>query len=317
VVTQAPQFEEVLWPVDVLMNKDNGVSILPQEMNELASVEACMYQALVLSVRDYFQKNHFQRALIGLSGGIDSALTLAIAADAVGPENVEAVLLPSRYTRDISIETAKEQAKTMGVHFDEISIEKAFDAFLRSLKGRFKDEHPGITEQNIQARCRGVLLMAISNITGALLLTTGNKSEYAVGYATLYGDMAGGYAPLKDVYKTMVYRLAQYRNSINPVIPQRVLDRPPSAELAYEQEDVDHLPPYSILDEILERYIEQDLSAEDIVRAGFDAQTVHEVIGMIYKNEYKRYQAPPGPKVTAKAFGRDRRYPMTHGYKDE
>ncbi len=317
VVTQAPQFEEVLWPVDCVQADDGSVTMAPQEISEIPSLEACMYQALVLSVRDYFRKNHFTRALVGLSGGIDSALTLAIAADAIGAENIDAALMPSRYTRDISIETAKEQAQTMGVHLDEFSIEPTFEAFLETLNEHFSDEHPGVTEQNIQARCRGVLLMAISNKTGALLLTTGNKSEYAVGYATLYGDMAGGYAPLKDVYKTMVYRLAQYRNSIEPVIPQRVLDRPPSAELAHEQEDVDHLPPYAILDDILHRYIEQDLDAHAIIEAGFDAQTVHEVIAMIYKSEHKRRQAAPGPKVTAKAFGRDRRYPLTHAYIDK
>jgi NAD+ synthase (glutamine-hydrolysing) len=317
VVSQAPQFAEILWPVDCVLNADKTVSILPQEITEIASIEACMYQALVLSVRDYYQKNKFNGVILGLSGGIDSALTLAVAADAVGGENIEVLLMPSRYTREISIETAREQAQNMGVNFDELSIETAFTAFLKTLGDRFSDEHPGATEQNIQARCRGVMLMAVSNKTGALLLTTGNKSEYAVGYATLYGDMAGGYAPLKDVYKTMVYRLAQYRNSLDPVIPQRVLDRPPSAELAYEQEDVDHLPPYPILDEMLVRYIEQDMDAEQIIQDGFDAQTVHEIISMIYKNEYKRYQAPPGPKVTVKAFGRDRRYPLTHGYRDK
>ncbi len=316
VVSQAPEFEEIIWPIDCTIHDDNTVSIPQQAITDIHSIEACMYNALVLGVQDYCRKNGFTRVLIGLSGGIDSALTLGIAADAIGPENIEVLLMPSRYTRDISTEVAKLQAENMGVHYDELSIETAFEAFLETLNDLFKDSHPDITSQNIQARCRGVLLMAISNKTGALLLTTGNKSEYAVGYATLYGDMAGGYAPLKDVYKTMVYRLAQYRNSIEPIIPQRVLDRPPSAELAFDQEDEDQLPPYSILDEILVRYIEQDLSAEQIVEAGFDAQTVHDVIAMIYKNEYKRAQSPPGPKVTTKAFGRDRRYPLTHGYRD-
>lgn len=316
VVSQAPLFESGCWPIDVTVEK-RKTSIEPQTLSDISSIEANMYQALVQGVRDYYQKNNFPGIVLGLSGGIDSALTLTIAVDAVGAENVEAILMPSRYTRDISNETAIEQAKTMGVRYDQLSIEKSFTGFLETLADRFKDTHPDVTEQNIQARARGTLLMAVSNKTNYLLLTTGNKSEYAVGYSTLYGDMCGGYAPLKDVYKTMVYRLAQYRNSINPVIPTRVLDRPPSAELAFEQLDQDTLPPYPILDEILSRYIEQEQDAQTIIEAGFDAKTVHDVIRMLYRNEYKRRQAAPGPKVTTKAFGRDRRYPMTCGYIDK
>ncbi len=273
------------------------------------------YQALVLGVRDYVHKNGFKGALLGLSGGIDSALVLAIAVDALGADQVEAVLLPSRYTRDISNEDAIQQAQTLGVQYHTVPIEPAVEAFNQMLSPLFTGTQKDTTEENIQARCRGVVLMALSNKQGKLLLTTGNKSEMSVGYATLYGDMAGGFAPIKDVPKLLVYRLAQYRNTLSPVIPERVLERPPSAELAPDQVDEDSLPSYAILDPILERYIEQDQSATDIEAAGFAGEDVQRAIRLVDRNEYKRRQSPPGIKITSRAFGRDRRYPITSGFK--
>ena len=275
-----------------------------------------VYRAVVLGVRDYIQKNGFAGAVIGLSGGIDSALTLAIAADALGAERVEAVMMPSRYTAQMSVDDAREQAERLGVRHRLISIEPAFTALLESLKEEFAGTAPDVTEENIQARCRGVILMAISNKRRKILLTTGNKSEMAVGYATLYGDMAGGYAPIKDIPKTMVYRLAHYRNGISPVIPPRVIERPPSAELKPDQKDVDSLPPYDVLDAILEMYVEQDKTPDEIVAAGFERDTVQRVVAMVNRNEYKRRQAPPGVRVTRRAFGRDRRYPITQGFRE-
>lgn len=273
-----------------------------------------IYRAVVLGVRDYIEKNGFDGAVIGLSGGIDSALTLAIAVDAIGAERVEAVMLPSRYTAQMSLDDAELEAETLGVEYHVISIEPAFHAFLESLKSELSGNAPDTTEENIQARCRGVILMAISNKKRKILLTTGNKSEMAVGYATLYGDMAGGYAPIKDLPKTMVYQLARYRNKLTPVIPQRVLDRPPSAELKPDQKDQDSLPPYEVLDAVLEMYVEQDKTPEEIIAIGFERETVMRVVAMVNRNEYKRRQAPPGVRVTRRAFGRDRRYPITSGY---
>lgn len=270
-----------------------------------------VYQALVLGVRDYVVKNGFNGAIIGLSGGIDSALTLAIAADALGPDQVEVVLMPSRYTADMSNQDAEAEAEALGVEYRTIPIEPAFKAFLEMLSDEFADKPVDVTEENIQARCRGIILMAISNKKGRILLTTGNKSEMSVGYATLYGDMAGGFAPIKDVPKTLVYQLCRYRNGLSPVIPQRVLDRPPSAELAPDQKDSDSLPDYPVLDQILERYVEQDQDPATIISAGFDRSTVERVIGLVDRNEYKRRQAPPGVKITRRAYGRDRRYPLT------
>lgn len=278
-------------------------------------LEASVYQTIVLGVRDYIEKNGFEGVVIGLSGGIDSALTLAIAVDAIGAERVEGVRMPSRFTADISNEDAEIEAKTLGVEYHTIAIESAFHAFLELLKDELEGKPWDTTEENIQARCRGIILMAISNKKHKMVLTTGNKSEMSVGYATLYGDMAGGYAPIKDVPKLLVYRLAEYRNSISPVIPQRVIDRPPSAELAPDQKDSDSLPPYEILDPILEMYIEEDKCIEDIVAAGFDEAIVTRVAHMVIRNEYKRRQAPPGVRISRKAFGRDRRYPITSGYK--
>ncbi len=275
---------------------------------------AAVYQALVLGTRDYVRKNGFQGAVLGLSGGIDSALTLAIAVDALGAEAVEVVLMPSRYTADMSNQDAALQAERQGVKYRSIAIEPAFNAFLDMLAEEFRGLPADVTEENIQARCRGIILMAISNKTGRILLTTGNKSEMSVGYATLYGDMAGGFAPLKDVPKTLVYRLAAWRNRADEVIPRRVIERPPSAELRPDQKDTDSLPDYAELDAILERYVEQDQSRAEIVDAGFDEALVNRVARLVDRNEYKRRQAPPGVKITRRAFGRDRRYPITSGF---
>lgn len=275
---------------------------------------AQVYEALVLAVRDYVTKNGFQGAVLGLSGGIDSALTLAIAVDALGKDKVQAMMMPFRYTADISIADAKEEAEILGVEFDIVSIEPMFDAFMGQLAPMFAGTERDTTEENLQARCRGVVLMALSNKRRRLVLTTGNKSEMAVGYATLYGDMAGGFDVLKDVPKTLVFKLSEYRNTVSYVIPQRVIDRPPSAELAPDQLDQDSLPPYDILDAILEGYVEQDKSVADLVAAGFDEAVVRKVIRLVDINEYKRRQAAVGPRITARNFGKDRRYPITSGF---
>ncbi len=314
-ITQhAPAFEEGLYPV--IFSVDEAGAVTPQagESAPVSDEIESVYRALVLGVRDYITKNGFPGAIIGLSGGIDSALTLAIAVDAIGADNVEAVLMPSRFTLDMSVDDAREQAERQGVKHRILPIEPAFKAFLSTLQEAFAGTEPDATEENIQARCRGILLMALSNKGHKVVITTGNKSEMAVGYATLYGDMAGGYSALKDVPKTLVYALSNYRNGVSPVIPQRVIDRPPSAELAEDQRDSDSLPPYDVLDVILERYIEQDQCADDIVAAGYDADTVNRVITLVNRNEYKRRQAAPGVRITQRAFGRDRRYPITSGY---
>ncbi|WP_221800178.1 NAD+ synthase [Oceanobacter mangrovi] len=278
---------------------------------------ASLYGALVLGVRDYVNKNRFKGVVLGLSGGIDSALTLAIAVDALGADRVQAFMMPFRYTSDMSKQDAALQAEKMGVRYESISIAPMYEAFMESLAGEFAGLAVDTTEENLQSRCRGVVLMAVSNKTGYMVLTTGNKSEMAVGYATLYGDMAGGYGALKDVYKTRVFELARYRNSLadGEVIPQRVIDRPPSAELAPGQIDEDSLPAYPVLDVILESYIERDMSAEDIIAAGFLREDVMRVVRLVDVNEYKRRQAPVGVRVTSRGFGRDRRYPITNGWK--
>ncbi len=314
-VTQhAPACVEGLYPVDITAGA--RVVPVPAGCAPRLSLEAAVYDVLVLGVRDYIRKNGFDGAVLGLSGGIDSALTLTLAVDAIGAEQVAAVMLPSRFTAPMSLEDARAEATALGVHYREISIEQPFESFLAVLAPAFTGLATDTTEENIQARCRGIILMAISNKQRRILLTTGNKSEMSVGYATLYGDMAGGFAPLKDVPKLLVYRLASYRNSQAAVIPQRVLERPPSAELAPDQKDADSLPPYTILDPILERYIERDMSVERIVADGYEATVVARVAAMVDRNEYKRRQAPPGVRITRRAFGRDRRYPITSGYQN-
>ena len=311
---RAPAFEEGLIVVNFDIADDG--SVIPQAgavappLDETESI----YNALVLGVKDYINKNNFPGAILGLSGGIDSALCLAITVDAIGADRVEAVMMPSRYTLDMSVEDAQQQAELMGVEHHVLPIEDAFNSFLGILEEEFSGTEPDTTEENIQARCRGILLMAISNKKHKMVITTGNKSEMSVGYATLYGDMAGGFAVLKDVPKLLVYRLANYRNSLSPVIPQRVIDRPPSAELAENQQDTDSLPPYEVLDVILEMYIEQDRCADDIIASGYDAGIVRRVIRLVNQNEYKRRQAAPGVRISQRAFGRDRRYPITSAY---
>lgn len=273
------------------------------------------YQALVLGIRDYVRKNGFKGALLGLSGGIDSALVLALAVDALGADQVEAVLMPSKYTQSMSLEDAVSEADALGVLHHVIPIEPAVKAFNDLLAPIFEGSRKDTTEENIQARCRGVLLMALSNKQGKLLLTTGNKSEMSVGYATLYGDMAGGFAPLKDVSKLLVYQLSEYRNQLSLVIPERVITRPPSAELAPDQKDEDSLPPYALLDPILALYVEEDFSAREIIEMGYPKEAVERAVALVDRNEYKRRQSPPGIRITPRAFGRDRRYPISSGYR--
>jgi NAD+ synthase (glutamine-hydrolysing) len=315
VVMRAPAFEENIYPIDFTRD-DSGTAIpLPGALAPELSDEASVYRALVLGVRDYVNKHGFPGVVMGLSGGVDSSLTLAIAVDALGAERVHAVMMPSRYTADMSVHDAAEQARSLSVKYSVISIEGMFEATLAALKSEFAGTQPDATEENIQSRCRMLILMGISNKTGRMLLTTGNKSEMAVGYATLYGDMAGGFAPIKDCSKTLVYRLASYRNSLGRVIPQRVIDRPPSAELRPDQKDSDSLPPYDVLDAILEAFIEEDLSVDEIVARGFERPTVGRVLDLVKRNEYKRRQAPPGVRVSRRAFGRDWRYPITNGYR--
>ncbi len=311
VVMAMPQFDISLGFVSLNAEGEleQGLIAPPQ------SIEAQAYQALVLGVRDYVQKNRFPGVIIGLSGGVDSALVLAIAVDALGADKVRAVMMASRYTADISWIDAREMAQNLGVQYDEIPISGPVDAFEHSLAEQFQGLQPDATEENIQARVRGTLLMALSNKTGRLVLTTGNKSEMAVGYCTLYGDMAGGFAVIKDIAKTLVYRLCAYRNSIEPVIPERILTRAPSAELRPDQKDQDSLPSYEVLDAIVERYMEQNQSIAQMIAAGFDADSVEKVTRLIKLNEYKRRQAPPGIKVTTRAFGRDWRYPITSQFR--
>ena len=313
VCARAPAYQECLLPVE-LIKQDEHLTIQTGQIAKRLSEEALIYEALVLGTRDYIEKNNFPGALLGVSGGIDSALTLAIVYDAIGKERVHAVLMPSRYTSELSIDTALEMLTTLDIKHNTISIEPAFEALLTSLDDALASipslphDH---TKENLQARCRGTLLMALSNKTGNIVLTTGNKSEMAVGYATLYGDMAGGFAVLKDVPKTLVYRLANYRNQIAPIIPQAMIDRAPSAELAFNQTDQDALPPYSILDAIIKQHVEYNKSIQDMVQAGLDTNTVQKVVSLIDQNEYKRRQAPPGIRISKRAFGRDWRYPIT------
>jgi NAD+ synthase (glutamine-hydrolysing) len=315
VVMRSPAFEEGTYLIEFERRGRATVVPVPGDLSPELGDEASVYSALVLGVRDYVNKHGFPGVVMGLSGGVDSALTLAIAVDALGGERVHAVMMPSRYTSSMSLEDAAEEARLLGVSYSELSIEGMFEATLGTLKEEFAGRQPDATEENIQSRCRMLLLMAISNKTGRMLLTTGNKSEMAVGYATLYGDMAGGFAPIKDCSKMLVYRLAGYRNTLGHVIPQRVIDRPPSAELRHEQKDSDSLPPYEVLDPILEAFIEEDLSVDEIEARGFDRATVGRVLDLVKRNEYKRRQAPPGVRVSRRAFGRDWRYPITNGYR--
>ena len=307
---RAAEFEEQLAVVEFVDQQPQPASIAPHYQTV-----ASEYKALVLGIKDYVRKNGFQGAILGLSGGIDSALVLALAVDALGADKVEAVLMPSRYTQDMSNQDARLEAEWLGVKHHTIAIEPAVLAFNQMLEPLFVGSKKDTTEENIQARCRGVLLMAMSNKQGKLLLTTGNKSEMSVGYATLYGDMAGGFAPLKDVSKLLVYQLAEYRNTLSPAIPERVITRPPSAELAPDQKDEDSLPPYPILDPILALYIEQDKSASEIIALGYPQEAVVRAISLVDRNEYKRRQSPPGIRITPRAFGRDRRYPISSGYR--
>jgi NAD+ synthase (glutamine-hydrolysing) len=276
--------------------------------------EAEIYEALATGLGDYVRKNGFPGVVVGLSGGIDSALTATIAADALGAESVWGVTMPSRYSSQGSVDDSRALAENLGIRFSEIPIEGPFTGFLESLEETFAGEEPDVAEENIQARIRGTILMAISNKYGSMVVATGNKSEMSVGYATLYGDMAGGFAVLADVFKTTVYRLAAWRNSDGEVIPQATIDKAPSAELAPDQLDSDSLPPYDQLDDILERYIERDMSAAEIVRDRFRPSVVERVTTMVDRNEYKRRQAPPGVRISTKALRRDRRLPLTNGW---
>ncbi len=332
IVLRAPAFEEGLFGVEfervaaspgaAAGRRFGGAGVDPTvvlpragDITPQLTVEASAYGALVLGVRDYVNKHRFPGVVMGLSGGVDSALTLAIAVDALGADRVHAVMMPSRYTSQMSVDDAQSQAVALGVQYSVIPIEGIFDATLAALREEFAGRAADATEENFQSRSRMLILMGLSNKTGRMLLTTGNKSEMAVGYATLYGDMAGGFAPIKDCSKLLVYRLAAWRNSVSPAIPQRVIDRPPSAELRPDQKDSDSLPEYAILDPILEAFIEEDRSVDEIVARGFDRATVVRVLDLVKRNEYKRRQAPPGVRVSRRAFGRDWRYPITNGYK--
>jgi NAD+ synthase (glutamine-hydrolysing) len=313
VVFRAAPFTEGLYPIELAAAASGVVPVASTIEPVLPEVES-VYRALVCGTRDYVNKHGFPGVVLGLSGGIDSALILAIACDAIGTSKVRALMMPFRYTSNMSQEDAAKQVEALGVQYDVVPIAPLYEAIVGLLGGLFAGREEDVTEENIQARCRGLLLMAVSNKTGRMLLTTGNKSEMAVGYATLYGDMAGGFAPIKDCSKTLVYRLARYRNSISEIIPERVITRAPSAELRPDQKDSDTLPGYEVLDPILAAFIEDDLSVEEIVARGFDRAVVIRVLEMVKRNEYKRRQAPPGIRISSRAFGRDWRYPITSRY---
>ena len=316
VEVQAEQFASSLSVVELTRNELNEVQIKTGKQASLFTDEARIYEALKMGVKDYVEKNGFPGVLLGLSGGIDSALTLAIAVDALGAEKVEAVMMPFRYTAEISKEDAAKQAKTLAVNYQSIPIEPMYQAFENALTDAFSGKETDLTEENLQARIRGTILMALSNKTGKMVLATSNKSEVAVGYSTIYGDMVGGFSPLKDVPKTLVYRLAQYRNSLSECIPERVITRAPSAELRPDQKDQDSLPDYDVLDEIIRQYVKFDQSPDDIVAMGYDREEVTRVVRLINISEYKRRQSAPGIKITQRAFGRDRRYPITSHYQE-
>ena len=313
---QMPAFTEAIAVVEFANGK-----LLNGEIASGLSDEAEVYAALQMGVRDYIGKNGFPGVIIGLSGGMDSALTLAIAVDALGADRVRCVMMPSAYTAQMSLDDSREMVRRLGVQYDEIPIGALMDVYGVSLAPTLNALGPkpawDTTEENLQARIRGMLLMALSNRTGRIVLTTGNKSEMAVGYATLYGDMAGGFAVIKDVFKTFVYRLAHYRNSVSEVIPQNIITRPPSAELKPDQTDQDSLPVYAVLDAIIEAYMEFDESPRQIIARGFAPEDVKKVVGMLKKNEYKRRQSPVGIRVSQRGFGKDWRYPITSGYLDE
>ena len=309
---QLPQFVEALEMAEYADGRLGAGGVAPAR-----ELEAEVYEALKLGVRDYLGKNGFPGAIIGLSGGIDSALTLAIAVDALGADKVRAVMMPSPYTAQISLDDSRDMARRLGVRYDEIAIEPAMKTFAALLEKEFAGKPADTTEENLQARIRGMILMALSNKYGSIVLTTGNKSEMAVGYATLYGDMAGGFAVIKDIYKTLVWRLSRYRNTLAAVIPERIITRPPSAELKPGQSDQDTLPPSEVLDAIIEAYMERDLSPREIVALGHAEADVRRTVGMLKRSEYKRRQAPVGIRVTRRGFGKDWRYPITSRYADE
>ncbi len=311
VVHQMPLFDEALGFVSVVGGEFQSGEVAPEQ-----TVEAEIYKALCAGVRDYIGKNGFPGALIGLSGGVDSALTLAIACDALGVEKVRAIMMPTQYTADISLADSREMVRILGVRYEEIPIRPVFDSFLTTLSQEFAGRPVDATEENLQARIRGTIMMALSNKFGSIVLTTGNKSEMAVGYATLYGDMAGGFAVIKDILKGMVYRLCRYRNSLSPVIPERILTRAPSAELRPDQTDQDSLPPYDVLDAIIVAYMENDQSPADIIGQGYRLEDVQRVVELIHRNEYKRRQAPVGIRITHRGFGKDWRYPITSRYRE-
>lgn len=312
VIHRSPQFEEDFFVVDCPLP---GEETIPGSISPLLEPEEEIYRALTVGLSDYLTKNGFTGAVLGLSGGIDSALTATIAADALGAENVWGIAMPSRYSSQHSIDDARALAENLGIRFDLVPIDDVFSTFLDTLAPVFGTTEHGLAEENLQARARGVVLMALSNKFGPMVLATGNKSEMAAGYATLYGDMVGGYAVLKDVFKTVVYQLADWRNRDGIVIPENTISKPPSAELRPDQKDSDSLPPYELFDAILERYIERDMGVTQIIDEGFGADTVLRVAAMVDRNEFKRRQAAPGVKITTKAFGKDRRLPITNGYR--
>ncbi|HEY1058642.1 MAG TPA: NAD+ synthase [Limnobacter sp.] len=317
VALRMAQFEEGVALLDAVSTPGEPIALQPVEASaDELSLTAQVYEALKLGVRDYVTKNRFPGAIIGLSGGVDSALTLAIAVDALGADQVRCVMMPSPYTADISLTDSRDMVQRLGVQYDEISIADCMQSFEQSLAPLFTGLPVDTTEENLQARIRGTLLMALSNKTGRIVLTTGNKSEMATGYCTLYGDMAGGFAVIKDIFKTWVYKLCEYRNGISQIIPERIITRPPSAELRPDQVDQDSLPPYDVLDAILARYMEQDETVENIISSGFAKEDVVKAVKLLRINEYKRRQAPVGIRVTHRAFGRDWRYPITSKFND-